>query len=195
MNSRGAVCLFVSLLTLCLDPPLWAAGHSWCLHQTGKGLPARNHLYCGAETPSHPPFLCWQEWASEWGIEEVTVPWSCLPSLSMKGAVEMKSGGYSLACPSPLAPFFPLTLGVLPLLLPFLCFPLSPPSLLPLNLISLLLAPWPIDPIYRPAPRDGKGNFHLLNFYVPDTVQGVFLTAALWGRYCYYLQFNLRKVK
>ena len=63
---------FVSLLTLCLDPPLWAAGHSWCLHQTGKGLPAWNHLYCGAETPSHPPFLCWQEWASEWGIEETT---------------------------------------------------------------------------------------------------------------------------
>ena len=194
MNSRGAVCLFVSLLTLCLDPPLWAAGHSWCLHQTGKGLPARNHLYCGAETPSHPSFLCWQEWASEWGIEEVTVPLSCLPSFSTKEAVEMKSGDLVLGLSIAPAPFFPLTLVALPLLLCLLCFPLLPSSLLPLYLISLLPAPWPIDPIYRPAPRDGKGNFHLWNFCVPDTVHGVFLTAALWGRYC-YLQFNLRKVK
>lgn len=61
-----------SLSTLCLDSSLWAACHSRCLHQTGKRLPAWDHLYCGAETPSHPPFLCWQEWASEWGRAEVT---------------------------------------------------------------------------------------------------------------------------
>lgn len=124
---------FVSLLTLCLDPPLWAAGHSRCLHQTGKGLPARNHLYCGAENAHHTRLLCWQEWASEWGIEEVTVPWSCLLLWVWKELWKWNLG-LPLACPRPLAPFFPLTLGVLPLLLPFLCFPLpSFPSSLKLT--------------------------------------------------------------
>lgn len=194
VNSRGALCLFVSLLTLCLDPPLWAAGHSWCLHQTGKGLPAWDHLYCGAETPSYPPFLCWQEWASEWGIEEATHTLDLSPFSNKEEALEIKSENLVLGLSFLPGPFLPLSsCGPSSAT----CFPLFPPSpLLPLYFISLLLAPWPIDPIYRPAPREGKGNCHLLNFsYVPDTVQGVFLTAALWGRYYYYLQFNLRKVK
>lgn len=39
------------------DPALRAAGHPRRLHQTGEGLPARDHLHRGAEAAPHPAVL------------------------------------------------------------------------------------------------------------------------------------------
>lgn len=150
-------------------------------------------LWCrNAITPAFFVLTRMSEWVRDWGSQPYPHP-SCLPSLNMKEALEIKSGDLTLGLFVLFGPFPPSSFwSFLYHLFPFVS-PFPPPSL---YFLSLLLAPWPIDPICRPAPREGKGNYHLLNFsYVPDTVQGVFLTAALWGRYYYYLQFNLRKVK
>lgn len=119
------------------------------------------------------------EWVRDWGSHP---PSSCLPSLNMEEALEINLG---LVCLSS------QLLSFLCHLLPF--FPFSPPAL-----IVTLPSPSSLAcrHLYRPAPREGKENYYLLNFsYMSDTVQGVFLTAALWGRYYYYFQFNLRKLK